>query len=62
MNNSPRDPQIKSGLVATKNIILLYFSLPLELNPFLPTVAFSQLSSNICCPRDCVSRTANVGT
>ena len=25
------------------------------LNPFLPTVAF-----NICCPRDCVSRTANV--
>ena len=24
-------------------------------NPFLPTVAF-----NICCPRDCVSRTANV--
>ena len=32
------------------------------LNPFLPTVAFSQLSSNMCCPRDCVSRTANVGT
>ena len=26
------------------------------LNPFLPTVAFSQLSSNICCPRDCVPR------
>ena len=25
-------------------------------NPFVPTVAFSQLSSNICCPRDCVSR------
>ena len=25
-------------------------------NPFMPTVAFSQLSSNICCPRDCVSR------
>ena len=24
--------------------------------PFVPTVAFSQLSSNICCPRDCVSR------
>ena len=24
--------------------------------PFLPTVAFSQPSSNICCPRDCVSR------
>ena len=28
----------------------------LFLNPFVPTVAFSQLSSNICCPRDCVSR------
>ena len=28
-----------------------------EFNPFIPTVAF-----NICCPRDCVSRTANVGT
>ena len=28
--------------------------------PIFPTVAFSQLSSNICCPRDCVSRTANV--
>ena len=26
-------------------------------NPFMPTVAF-----NICCPRDAVSRTANVGT
>ena len=25
-------------------------------NQFLPTVAFSQLSSNMCCPRDCVSR------
>ena len=25
------------------------------LNPFVPTVAFSQLSSNMCCPRDCVS-------
>ena len=25
-------------------------------NPFLPTVAFSQLSSNMCCPRDCVFR------
>ena len=24
--------------------------------PFLPTVAFSKLSSNICYPRDCVSR------
>ena len=24
-------------------------------NPFVPTVAFSQLSSNMCCPRDCVS-------
>ena len=23
-----------------------------NLNPFLPTVAFSQPSSNICCPRD----------
>ena len=28
-----------------------------EYHPFIPTVAF-----NICCPRDCVSRTANVGT
>ena len=27
-----------------------------KLNPFVPTVAFSQLSSNICCPRDCASR------
>ena len=26
------------------------------INPFLPTVAFSQLSSNICCPRDSFSR------
>ena len=26
------------------------------LNPFVPTVAFSQLSSNMSCPRDCVSR------
>ena len=25
-------------------------------NPFNPTVAFSQLSCNIFCPRDCVSR------
>ena len=25
-------------------------------DPFLPTVAFSQPSSNMCCPRDCVSR------
>ena len=32
------------------------------LNPFVPTVAFSQPSSNICCSRDCVSRTAHVGT
>ena len=24
-------------------------------NPFVPTVAFSQPSSNLCCPRDCVS-------
>ena len=31
-------------------------------NPFMPTVAFSQLSSNTCCPRDAVSRTAHVGT
>ena len=34
-------------------------------NPFAPTVAFSQLSSNICCPRDCVPRhngeTASLG-
>ena len=28
----------------------------LQFNPFVPTVAFSQLSSNICCPRDCVSQ------
>ena len=28
-----------------------------EFNPFMPTVAF-----NICCPRDCVSQTAHVGT
>ena len=28
-----------------------------KVNPFMPTVAF-----NNCCPRDCVSRTANVGT
>ena len=28
----------------------------------MPTIAFSQPSSNICCPRDAVSRTANVGT
>ena len=27
-----------------------------EINPFVPTVAFSLLSSNICCLRDCVSR------
>ena len=27
----------------------------MTINPFLPTVAFSQLSSNMCCPRDCVS-------
>ena len=27
-----------------------------RVNPFVPTVAFSQLSSNMCCPRDCVSR------
>ena len=33
-----------------------------SIDPFLPTVAFSQPSSNICCPRDCVSRIANVGT
>ena len=26
-----------------------------HINPFMPTVAF-----NICCPRECVSRTANV--
>ena len=26
------------------------------INPFLPTVAFSLPSSNIYCPRDCVSR------
>ena len=26
------------------------------INPFVPTVAFSQLSSNMCCPRDCISR------
>ena len=26
------------------------------INPFVPTVAFSQLCSNMCCPRDCVSR------
>jgi len=26
------------------------------INLFVPTVAFSQLSSNICCPRDCVSQ------
>ena len=26
-----------------------------DINPFMPTVAF-----NICCPRDAVSRTANV--
>ena len=32
-----------------------------NINPFVPTVAFSQLSSNICCPRDCVSR-HNEGT
>ena len=32
------------------------------INPFFPTVAFSQPSSNMCCPRDCVSRTAHVGT
>ena len=25
-------------------------------NPFVPTVAFKLLSSNMCCPRDCVSR------
>ena len=29
---------------------------PPLLNPFVPTDAFLQLSSNICCPRDCVSR------
>ena len=33
-----------------------------HINPILPTVAFSQLSSNMRCPRDAVSRTANVGT
>ena len=27
-----------------------------SINPFVPTVAFSQLSSNMCCPRDCLSR------
>ena len=27
-----------------------------KFKPFLPTVAFSQPSSNICCPKDCVSR------
>ena len=27
-----------------------------NINPFVPTVAFSQLSSNMCCPRDWVSR------
>ena len=31
--------------------------IPAKINPFMPTVAF-----NICCPRDAVSRTANVGT
>ena len=31
-----------------------------DINPFVPTVAFLQLRSNICCPRDAVSRTANV--
>ena len=28
----------------------------ITVNPFDPIVAFSQLSSKICCPRDCVSR------
>ena len=27
-----------------------------KFNPFAPTVAFLQLSTNMCCPRDCVSR------
>ena len=42
------------GILNQPNVVLRWFYL--LINPFLPTVAFSQLSSNICCPRDCVSR------
>ena len=34
---------------------LISYSLLYLINPFMPTVAFSQQSSNICCPTDCVS-------
>ena len=36
----------------TSNVVCISY----ELCPFVPTVAFSQLNSNMCCPRDCVSR------
>ena len=46
-NNHNRTP--KSGILFTDICMQDLF------NPFMPTGAF-----NICCPRDCVSLTANV--
>ena len=40
---------MRSPRVAMEQLAYLF-------NPFVPTVVFSQLSSNVCCPRDCVYR------
>ena len=43
------------GLCIDKRDVMQWFLLPPFIHPLMPTGAF-----NICCPRDCVSRTANV--
>ena len=53
----PKPPEPNSTMLLGKQLAVW-----LDFSRFVPTVAFSQLSSNICCPRDCVSRTAHVGT
>ena len=44
------------GELSMSNVMCRVHQPTLHINPFVPTVAFSQLSSNMCCPRDCVSR------
>ena len=44
--------QLDLYYLALEFTMSLYQLGPFDVNPFLPTVAFSQPSSNICCPRD----------
>ena len=49
----------RCNFVQAKHAVLVYDEVGDEqalFNPFLPTVAFLQLSFNMCCPRDCVSQ------